>query len=139
MTIPKAILICSLLAIHLTKARVIIGWNREMVGDWYDRYLSMSSGLACSRRSEEVVWRHQPYVGAEAIRSLPSWGTADEVWLTLSREEHRGSENEGWLTLSCKEHRGSVIGRPSPSTRSTASAISIWPTLETKDLNVGLL
>jgi len=103
MTILKAILICSLLAIHLTKARVIIGWNREMVGDWYDRYLSMSSGLACSRRSEEVVWRHQPYVRGRSNRISAILGHCGR---SLSDIEPRGAQRVRERRLADVELQG---------------------------------
>jgi len=56
MTLPKAILICSLFTTYLTKADVTSGWCGNSIEEWNPWYVSVGSGLTYSQTSACVQW-----------------------------------------------------------------------------------
>ena len=70
MTLPKAILICSLLTSFLTKSlsvHVMVGGCPAELGEWNDWYNSVAYGLVNSRRSTEVQWGPRTFRGKNWI------------------------------------------------------------------------
>ena len=99
---PKAILICSLLTTCLT---IVNGWLP--VGEWNHLY-----------RSAEVMWEPRNIVNVRGRR----------IWISAFFLGKYG-QYEIWLMLNCSKLEESMILQ---TTRKTAPATSIWPTLETK-------
>merc|ERR1712130_622891 len=71
MTFPKAVLICSLLTKYLTEAVLLDSWCPAGPQQWNDQYVNVGSGLAHSRRSEEILWEPR-----RNVRSRRNWISA---------------------------------------------------------------